>query len=693
MILAGVGICTSLSLLYAARQPRLFRATANIAIYRDTNTAASLGKDNGPETSDIDEYTVSLETQLRILQSRTLALDVVRKLRLDQDPEFVPNSGRDVASAAGDSGNPPANEAESAAIDSLLAALSVTPIKETRVVQVSFTGPKSALDAKIVNTLVNDFIEDSIRSRYDASNRAATVLSGQLTGFRAKVEESQKNLVTYEREHNILGVDEKQNVVTTKLDDLNKQLTAAEADRIEKESLYQTINAGSLDQIPESKAGEALQNLRLREAELKNEFAQANTTFGPNHPKVVELTNRIKAIDASIQAELKRLEGRAHEEYQSSVRREQKLRAAFEAQKKEANLLNESAIQYGILKREVDSDRQIYDSLQDRMKEAGVLAGLRSSNIRLIDAAEPPGAPVSPNLPRSGYIGLFVGFLASAALVAIREGMDRALHGTAEVESFTAMPSLAVIPQREYRRPLRFGNHEEAEDVVCLTHPRSAIAEAYRALGTSIMLASPNLKSLLVTSPLPGEGKTTIAANSAVVIAQQGRRVLLVDADLRKPGLHLVLQVENKAGLADLLLGRADTQSTIKPYEPVANLHVLTGGAPQSMPVEMLGSSKMSELMIGWREHYDYVILDTPPMLAVTDAVRLSSEADSTLLILRDGRTPRESLARSCQLLNQSEVPVLGIVVNGVKSGYGASYYYGYSPELAKTYYHDARPS
>ena len=684
-IVASIVIATSLCLLWAARQPRLYCATAKIAVYRDIQSSVSMHKEYVPEAGDSDEYSVSLETQLHILQSRSLALGVVRNLGLDQDPYFLRNAHRGIVRSQTEAPIP--TEAASLATDSLLSGLSVRPVKDSRIVDVSFTGPKPDVDARIVNTLIDGFIEDSIRSRYESATRAANFLSGQLAELRARVEDSQEKLVAYEREHNIVGVNETQNVVTSKLDDLNKQLTLAEADRIEKESLYQTIVAGSLDQIPQSLASEGLQNLRLREADLKNEYAQASTIYGPNYPKVVELSNRIKAMNASIQAELKRLEGRAHEEYQASLRREQKLREVFNAQKIEANRLSESAIQYGLLKREVDSNRQLYDNLQERMKEAGIAAGLRSSNIRLIDPAEAPSVPVSPNLPKSGSIGLFLGFLTAAGVIGMREGMNRSLRNPAEVESFTAMPSLAVIPLHARAKGTLNDKDECAIDAVCFKQPQSAIAEAYRALGTSIMLASTQLKTLLVTSPLPDEGKTMTAMNSAIVLAQQGKRVLLVDADLRKPTLHRGLGLSNGPGLSSILLGICDPANAIINHESLPTLSISCGGPAQRMPAELLGSPKMRELMSLWRQQYDYVIVDTPPVLAVTDAIRLSSQADSMLLIMRSGQTTRDALARSCDLLNQAHIPVLGIVINAVNMRSGG--YYGYYPELARNYYRE----
>lgn len=687
-IVACTLITTSLCLLLAARQPKLYCATADLAIYRDNQPAVSLNKDYTPDIADLDEYSVSLETQLHILQSRTLALGVVRKLRLDQDLDFNRKS-RSLSSSASDQTSS-VSEVESAASDTLLSRLTVHPLKDTRVVEVSFTGSKPEQDAQIVNALVDDFIEDSIRSRYESATRAAKFLSGQLADLRAKVTDSQEKLVAYEREHDIVGVDEKQNVVTSKLDDLNKQLTQAEADRIDKEALYQTIVAGSLDQIPENKNSETLQSLRLHEAELKNEYAQANTIYGPNHPKVLELNNRIKAMDTSIQAELKRREGKAHEEYLASLKREQKLREAFNFQKVVANRLSESAIQYGLLKRDVDSNRQLYDNLQERMKEAGVAAGLRSSNIRLIDAAEPPVSPVSPNLRRSGSIGLFLGFLLSAAVVGFKEGINRSLRDPVEVETFTAMPSLAVIPFRETHKAL---GESAARDVACLSQPRSAVGEAYRALGTSILLTTPQLKVLLVTSPLPNEGKTVTAMNVAVVLAQQGKRVLLVDADLRKPTIHRQFGIGGDAGLSNILLNTALDTNPIQ-IDRMPNLFVLGAGPAQPMPAELLGSGRMQGLMNSWREQFDFVIVDTPPVLAVTDAIRLSRDADSMLLVMRSGSTTRDALGRTCDLLNQARIPVLGIVVNAVNLRSAGPYYYSYYPEISRTYYQEEhRPS
>lgn len=320
------------------------------------------------------------------------------------------------------------------------------------------------------------------------------------------------------------------------------------------------------------------------------------------------------------------------------------------------------------------------------MKEAGVAAGLRSTNIRLIDPAQPKSLPVSPNLARTTSIALFIAFVLSTVVIAVREGMDRALRDPAEVESFTAMPSLAIIPHHPTSRLVSTGVDETIR-IVSLVEPYSATAEAYRALATSILLSPPELKTLLISSPLPGEGKTMTAANAAVVISQQGKQVLLVDADLRKPGIHQEFGIANSPGLAELLSDSQDEKCAIQQLKRLPNLSVIAAGRSQGMTAEMLGSTRMRELLESWRTRYDYLILDTSPILAITDAVRLSSHVDSVLLVIRSGQTSRDALARSCDLLNQASVPVLGVVVNNVSSRSAGSYYYGYHRQLAKGYY------
>ncbi len=673
------------SLLVAAIQSRAYRATATLAIYHDAESGLSLSKSLGLGTGDSDDYSVTLDTQLHILQSRQLALLVVRKLQLDKNAKFMREAKLApiqpfVPSESGETA------AESGAVDILLSHLAANSVKQTRIVQVSYTGRDSRLDAQIVNTLVDAFIDDSIRSRYEASTRSARFLSGQLTDLRTQVEESQQKLVAYEREHNIVGIDDKQNVVTAKLEDLNKQLTAAQAERMEKESLYQTVASGDLDQLPDTKSTENLQTLRLREADLKNEYAQATTTYGPNYPKVIELNNRIKSVDASIQAELSRVQARAKGEYLATARAEQKLKTAFEQQKQEANRLNESAIQYGLLKRDFDSNRQLYDALQERMKEAGIAAGLRATNIRVIDVAEVPRRPVSPNLGKASLIGLFLGILLSAIVIALREGTHRPLDDPADIEAFTAMPSLALIPEYGPELQIVETDSQDRKEVISVRKPNSAAAEAYRTLATSILLSPPELKTLVITSSLPGEGKTSIAANCAVVIAQQGKRVLLVDADLRKPTLHTCFGLTNVRGLTTILRDARARDEVMCSAASLPQLAILTAGPEEAMPAEMLGSSAMRDLMRTWREQFDYVIIDTAPVLAVTDALRIAAEADSVLLIMRSGQTTREALARTCTTLNQNAVPVLGIVVNAVNyRSYGP--YYAYHAQLEKTYY------
>jgi capsular exopolysaccharide synthesis family protein len=696
LIVSCITIVMSLAALYTVRQKPLYRATANIAIYRESAGVIPVSGSGGQEPMDLDDYTVALETQLRVLQSRRLALDVVRKLHLDQNPDFTgrkPSSGPRTLDPAE---SPDGSNDEMAAADGVLGGIALNTVRQTRVVQVSYIHPKPQVAAAVSNALVEAFIEDSIRARFESANRAARFLSDQLADLKLKVEESQKRVVEYQKAHDILGVDDKQNVITAKLDDINKQLTDAQADRILKEAEYQTIAGEGVVSASSVRDSLVMQSLRSQESELRNQYAQATSVYGPNNPKVIELDNRIKQAEANIQAEVRRVANRVELDYRASLAREQKLKVAFEKQKTEANRMNESSIEYGILKRELDSNRQLYDNLQERMKEAGVAAGMRSSNIRLIDSAEVPSGPISPNVPMNMSFGFIMGLAVAGGAVAMRESLNKSITDPMEVEATTQLPALAIIPLRAElggERPALAGDRAlsaGSPDVAVIRRPKSALAESYRALGTSILLSPPEMKTLVVTSPLPSEGKTTTTVNTAVVIAQQGERVLLIDADLRKPAVHRSLGLRNDKGLTNLLQGQASFEEVVQ-RGTVKGLDVLTSGPGTSGPAELLGSEMMAGLIARWREEYDYVLIDTPPVLAVTDAVRLSSKTDSVMMVMRSGHTTREALKRACDLFKHAKASMLGVVLNAVDFKATGAYYYGFYPDAYKSYYSEGR--
>jgi capsular exopolysaccharide synthesis family protein len=387
-------------------------------------------------------------------------------------------------------------------------------------------------------------------------------------------------------------------------------------------------------------------------------------------------------------------------EYNQAIQREKMLRAALEAQKQEANRLNERAIQFNVLKREAEGSRELYDSLLRKSKEAAVVASLRSGNIRTVDSARVPESPSKPNIPRNIALGMFMGLLAGVGLAIVLDILDNTVRTPEEAQNITHLPSLGLVPlmgdnadakpATGKRLPAKTsGGRNTSLGLVAYGRPKSEVSEAYRALRTSVLLSAFGKapKVLLLTSPLPQEGKSTTSVNLGIVLAQKGGRVLIVDADLRRPNIHRTFGVGSTAGLSTVLAGSDTFEKAAIPSPILPNLTILPAGPTPPQPSEMLGSPMMRELVARWAQEYDHVIIDSPPVLSVTDAVLLSSVADAVILVIRSGQTTKEALRRSRNLLAQVNARVLGIVMNAVDLRSPDGYYYYYGGKYYGKYY------
>jgi capsular exopolysaccharide synthesis family protein len=556
------------------------------------------------------------------------------------------------------------------------------------------------LATEIANALVRTFVEENFRTKYESVTQTSVWLSTELADLQMKVQTSEEKLVRYQKDHSILGVDEKQNIVTAKLDELNKELTAAQTDRIQKESNYRLAETGDpavFTKTSREGTGSMLGKLREKEAELSTQYAQATTQFGPGYPKVAELNNQLKQLRREIAAEQTRMQNDIHNEYLAAVQRENLLTTAFEQQKREANQLNESAIEYSVLRRDAESNRQLYQDLLQRLKEAGVSAGLRSSNIRVVDVARTPTYPIKPNVPRNLQLGFLLGLACGIGLAFLLESLDTSVRNMEQVSAISSLPALGTIPLQvskngHSRKRLKTvsADIEKSESPALVTYvrPKSEAAEAYRALRTSILLSSFGAppKVILVTSALPQEGKTTISANSALVLAQRGSRVLLIDADLRRPGIDKLFGFRSRGGLSSVISGVDKIDDVIVPFARVPNLWIMPAGPIPPQPAELLGSSVMKDHITRWRNEFDHIIIDTPPCLSVTDAVVLSLEADRVILVARSGKTTKAALRRACDLLLQVNARIMGIVLNALDLRSGDAYYYTYGNLYARYY-------
>jgi succinoglycan biosynthesis transport protein ExoP len=698
VVLATFVIVFALSVIGTLKATRLYQATSKVAIFPENPNV--LGFKDGDTSAPDYDYEATLATQAAILRSDALAAEVIQGMHLDQDRRFTgaPPSQSDGSIRVSSMQPDPAKIA--GLLGAFNGGLSVQIVPSSRLVQISYTHPDPLLATEIVNALVRTFIEQNFKTKYDSVTQTSQWLSTELADLQLRVQTSEEKLVRYQKDHSILGVDEKQNIVTAKLNELNNELTVAETDRIQKESNYRLAASGDpagFVKTHDDKSG-MLGRLREKEADLNTQHAQATTQFGSGYPKVVELNNQLKQVRAEIAIEETRMQQEIRDEYLAALQRENLLSTAFEQQKREANQLNESAIEYSSLKRDADSNRQLYQDLQQRVKEAGVSAGLRSSNIRVVDIARPPTEPISPNVRRSLMLGFMLGLGLGIGLALVIESFDNTVRSMEELSAISTLPSLGTIPLQlsnngnlRKRLPTTLAETEKSDLIDLVTHarPRSEAAEAYRALRTSILLSSFGAppKVILVTSALPQEGKTTISANSALVLAQRGSRVLLVDADLRRPGIDKLFGFRSRGGLSTLISGVDKFEEVVVPSTQVPNLWVLPAGPIPPQPVELLGSTVMKDQIARWRDEFDHVIIDTPPCLSVTDAVVLSPEVDRVILVARSGKTTKPSLQRACDLLLQVNARVMGIVLNALDLRSVDGYYHSYGGPDARLYY------
>jgi succinoglycan biosynthesis transport protein ExoP len=661
-------------------------------------------------TFSLDYYDpTELETELKILQSDLLALQVIRELNLDRRPELSGQAPPPPSSSLDLAPDPLQTDPSRAAamVGGFKGNLRVALSPNTRIIEVHYRSSDPQMAAAVVNTLMKTYVENNFKARFESTMQASDWLGKQLVDLQMKVETSQEKLVRYQKEHDILGVDEKQNITMTKLDELNKQLTSAESERMEKEALYRLVESGDPDAITSSAGSlentgasqsdsQLLESLLGKRADLKIQTADLSTQFGPTWPQLGKLNNQLKEIDSQIQAEMKQIAGKIRGQYTTAVQRESMLHDALDQQKQEANKLNESAIEYNLLKRDVETNRTLYEGLLEKLKEAGVSAGLKSNNFRIVDSARPPTAPVEPNVPRNLAFALVLGLTSGIGLAFLLEALDNTVRTTEQAHMISGLASLGMIPlgsksAREGANPKRLviASSKEAVELVTQVRPQSQMAESYRALRTSLLLSNLGAppKVIMVTSALPQEGKTTTSMNSAVVLAQKGVRVLLIDADLRRPSIHKNLGIGPHSGLSNVLTGSATLEQAIIRTSILPNLDVLAAGTPPPNPAELLASANMRELLTKLREMYDHIVIDTPPSLSVTDAVVLSPRADAVVLVIRSSQTTKNALRRSRDILMQVNAKVVGVLLNAVDlRSPDYYYYYEYQGKYAAYY-------
>lgn len=700
-----IAVATLLSLTaFAVRYtitPREYRAETQIQIER--RSLSSLTSSQGAANPWLDSWW-NMEyypTQYRLLQSRGLAERVVRNLRLAEDPEFNPGGA---AVATGRAATAADDEAMLGALaNRVLGGLQVTPIANTQLVVIAYTSQSPRLASSVANGFADAFIEWGLETRSQTVGKASSFIEAQITQIKQEIASKEAKLQELARNTGLLDTSPDSKLSSDRFTTLNQSYLQAKNERIGREARYRALASGSDDALVEGASPEVVAQ-RNELNSLKQDYEAKLKTFKPEWPKMQELKARIDAQEAalvkSVREATRTARDAAYADYQAALRNEQGLERELSLARDASLDQSSASLEYTNLATEISTRRDYLNDLLRTQNETGVTSRLqetRESNVKVVDRALLPGGPFRPSLRRELSLGLMLGLVLGIGIVFLIEFLDRSIKDPAELERIVGLPTLAVIPDnQEGGRGYGYGGYgygygarsaegskkkgrwlekKTAEDVniELLPHskPRLAIAEAYRQLRTAMLLSSAEeLRVISVTSAESGEGKTTTAVNLAVVMAQLGRRVLMLDGDLRKPRLHEIFQLSNRFGVVNLLTGAGKSDEVFQ-RTTVPNLFVIPSGPIPPNPAELLASDRMADFVQHVRSHFDFVLIDSPPALAVTDATLIGTLTDGVLFCVAAGKVPREE-ARACRdRLVRAEVKILGAVLNRYRADLG----------------------
>ena len=688
----------TVGLIATLKEKPIYRAQLLLEIQKENPDIPTI-KDLYELESVSDSY---LKTQYSILASESVARQVIDQLHLDTLPEFnrpkwwqfekrlsLPRKQTFALDPVRPGQDP---EVYQRVLERFQGRLTVDPVSRSRLVNVRFDSNDAQLSARIVNTLAEDYIDQNLDSRWKATQKATDWLSQQLVGVKAKLEKSEEQLQDYAQRNGLVFLETdkgtSENVANERLQQLQEELTKTQAERYEKEAVYRLVQAGDYGSLPGVVENKLIQDLSERLAELKRQFADLSTKFNPEYPRVKEIQSQINEIEATLKEERQRVADKIVNEYLAAVRRESLVKQALDEQQKQVNLIAEKAVQYNILKREVDTNRQLYEGLLQRLKEAGVSASLKASNIRIVDSAVPPAKPAKPKIPLNLAVATLLGLGLGISAAFLQERLDDTLKGADDVERLFGLPALALIPAVHHlngngpsvRRLLDHSNLLRSRQNGTASNPcacwhridqggkrHAALVEAFRSLRASVLLSTADHPpgSLLITSTQPGEGKTTVATNLAISLAQLGQRVLLVDADLRFPSLEKLFCIRENLGLVSYLTGQEDWRTAVCPSGS-PGLDLLPCGPVPPNPAELLSSKSMGAFLGFAKSEYAFVILDSSPLLTLADSRILASLVDGVLLVAKSGATPREQIRQSQSGIRSAGANLIGVVLNNV---------------------------
>ena len=651
------------------------------------------------------------QTQYDILESRALARRTLETAQLWKHPRFAGENENEQTfsirrtlsgsvsfviswvadvfglAAASVPGVPEDDESfvQSRAIDTFLGDLQVAPMRNSRIVDLTFRSPDPRLATDVVNALALAYIDQNLEFKFAQSIEASDWLAERLAEQRQEVERSEVALQRYREENDGVSLDERQDIVVQKLADLAAAVTRAETERIAKEASHEQLRAiqtdpEALDTFPAILSNGFIQQQKGELAALQRQQAELAESLGDRHPDMIKIRSAIQNTEAQVDREIANVVRSVRMEFLTAQAQEQSLVAALDAQKSEALALNLKGIDYGVLLREAESNRELYESLLRQAKQTGVSGELRTSNIRVVDAAELPDSPVNRG-KAFNLLGILGGMFAAVGLVFFLDYMDDRISTPDEIKTHLGLPMLGMVPMIP---PKESG---KTSPLVCNSVPANFV-EAFDSVRTSLLFSSADegIRSVVVTSTGPGEGKSVVASNVAVSLGLAGQRVLLIDADLRRSNLHVIFGQHEEPGLSNLLVGKAMANDTIR-RTTVQGVWVLTAGTTSPNPVALLGSRSFKDLLANLDEHFDWVVIDTPPVMAVADASVVAHAVSSVVFVVGSEMTSRRAAQFALERLENSSARCVGVVLNRVDLNRNAYYYSQYYRREYVEYY------
>lgn len=702
--IASFALIVGLTTVYTFTATPIYQGSVQLLIEPENPNVVSF-KEVIEQTRGTDDY---YQTQYRILQSRVVARKTLDSLDLWKKPPFgsvaTEPSKWNIGNAIRKSGSwvksffmepsrartPDEVETaeQSAAINTLLSNLDIVPVRNSRLVDVRYESEDPVIASHLANALAHAYIEQTLAIKYTASKDASDFLGSQMAEQRQKVQATEQALQKYREQNDALSLEDRQNIVVQKLADLNAAVTRAKTERIQKQAAYDQLksisatDATALDTFPAIQSNTFIQQQKTDLANLQARYGQLSERLGERHQDIINIKAAIQQATTKLQAEINKVVQSVRNEYLAALSQEQSLTAALNQQKAEAQSMDRKAIDYGVLKREADSNRQMFDSLLQRAKETNISGELKSSNIRIVDVAETPRTPVSPNKKLNLTFAFVFGGLFSVGLALLLDRVDGRVRTPEEIQVAFGLPCLGFVPA------IADKTDTVKKDYLLTDNVPPSFAEAIRSLRTNVLFSSASSESrcLVVTSTAPGEGKTMTSVNLAIAIAQSGQRVLIIDADLRRPRVHSVFEQPQTPGLSNVIVGNAKAAEAVKKTQ-VPGFWVMPSGDIPPNPAELLGSKRFADLLRAFAGHFDWIIIDSPPVMAVTDAAVISHVTSGVLFVIAADQTSRTAAGQALEQLGNVGAKVLGAILNRVDLERNPYYYKRYYRREYAAYY------